>query len=359
MSLMWFGNLNWPTLFLRSPQSGRSWLSPGPGPGLKSPRFVRLAERAQGFGERLATPCARSARREFVFIFSGGLAPGYGGCARSARLTSNETRPSWPNALVLRSPQSGRSWLSPGPGPGLKFPRFVRLAERAQACAGRLPSTPCGSHMLAQGRAASAETLGLRSPHFSDPLRVAQRLARTLCDPQGVGNSYSWLTQGRGDPGLACATRRGSSDKSELSFSLPQRGSRQIAQGVDRGTRANPGWGIPPIRAPEGRPELSGNSGQVPAAAVIEDSSATTSARRTWSGHRISQAMITTSITTSCRDRNLKARLKCQSRHQSRHHVAIHAFRQPACFRKLRRVRSAGYLIRIRSQPNAQGLTHV
>ena len=135
----------WDASFLRSPQSGRSWLSPGPGPGLKSPRFVRLAERAKGFGERLATPCARSARRDGIPFPSGGLAPGYASCARSARLTNNETRPSWPTSF-LRSPQSGRSWLSPGLspglGPGLKSPRFVRLAERAQACAERL-ARPC------------------------------------------------------------------------------------------------------------------------------------------------------------------------------------------------------------------------
>ena len=114
------------------------------------------------------------------------------------------------DASFLRSPQSGRSWLSPGPGPGLKSPRFVRLAERAQACAERLPSTPCGSHMLAQGRAASAETLGLAFPAFFRPLagRTAfgtdsvrpargrellflvdpgsRRPWASMCDPQGV-----------------------------------------------------------------------------------------------------------------------------------------------------------------------------
>ncbi|MEN9360432.1 MAG: hypothetical protein RL095_1967 [Verrucomicrobiota bacterium] len=36
-------------------------------------------------------------------------------------------------------------------------------------------STPCGSYMVAEGRAASAMTLGWRFPRFADPHRVAQR----------------------------------------------------------------------------------------------------------------------------------------------------------------------------------------
>ncbi len=268
------------------------------------------------------------------------------------------------DASMLRSPQSGRSWLSSGPGPGFKSPRFVRLAERAQACAGRLPSTPCGSHMLAQGRAASAETLGWRSLHFSDPLRVAQRLAGTLCDPQGVGIFFSWLTQGRGDPGLPCATRRGSSDKLGLRLFLPRRGSRQIAQGVGRGTRANPGWGIPPIRAPEGRPEAN-RDGQThsarPAGAPVDFSSHPGFATRSSSLHpgltsdRPSRAQIEwhSSVAASCKDDLQVPSQLC------RPGLSLHTFRQPASLRKFRKVRSAGYLIRLRSQPNAQGLTHV
>ena len=88
--------------------------------------------------------------------------------------------------------------------------RFLFLLELVQ---GLPSSTPCGSHMLAQGRAASAETLGLRFLQFFDPSRVAQRWCWTLCDPRGVGNILAGLTQGRSDPGLACATRKGSSGK--------------------------------------------------------------------------------------------------------------------------------------------------
>jgi len=51
---------------------------------------------------------------------------------------------------------------------------------------------------------------GVLMPSSLRPLAGRTEFCPTLCDPQGVGTSLIILTQGRGDPGLPCATRKGS-----------------------------------------------------------------------------------------------------------------------------------------------------
>ena len=51
---------------------------------------------------------------------------------------------------------------------------------------------------------------GVLMPSSLRPLAGRTEFCPTLCDPQGVGASFIILTQGRGDPGLPCTTRKGS-----------------------------------------------------------------------------------------------------------------------------------------------------
>ena len=160
-------------------------------------------------------------------------------------------------------------------------------------------------------------------------------------------------------------TRKGSNYKSEFRL-LPRRGSRQIAQGVGLGTRANPGWGIPPIRAPEGRPEANCD-GQAhsarPVGAPVDFSAYPGLATRASSLHpgltsdRPSRAQIEwrSSEAASCKDdlqvrqegreatlrkfrrvRTEDAQLLCRSA------LLLHAFRQSASLRRFRIVRTEG-----------------
>ncbi|MEN9360583.1 MAG: hypothetical protein RL095_2118 [Verrucomicrobiota bacterium] len=68
-------------------------------------------------------------------------------------------------------------------------------------------------------------TLGLAFPKDRRPASGRTELDRTLCDPMRVGSTFSALTQGRSDPGLPCATRKGSSRRTRnaQSFNLLSR----------------------------------------------------------------------------------------------------------------------------------------
>jgi len=76
-----------------------------------------------------------------------------------------------------------------------------------------LPSTPRGSHMVAQGRFDPGSELKMSSR----PLAGRTEPGQTLCDPQGVGFA-GYANPGsspmRLDPGLPCATHEGSRHQS-------------------------------------------------------------------------------------------------------------------------------------------------